>query len=722
MFTQHTASADDSKQPTHHHHILVRDNMQASFVRRLTCRTTLAAVILLAAACGHTHGEPPETALAARATQLSLLAGASSGQGYLDGARANARFSYVQGMRFDAAGNMLVADARNAVIRKIDPAGRVSTLAGTPGINGSADGTGTGARFNMPSDVATDAKGNVYVTDTGNAVIRKITPAGMVTTLAGSAGQSGAADGIGAEARFSGPSGLVADQHGNLYVADNSNQLIRKITPDGAVSTLAGTAGASGHVDGAGADARFRGPSSIAIDSAGILYVTDGDHTIRRITAGGVVSTVAGVPGISGSSDGAAASALFNGPSGITVDAAGNLTIMDGNNSTLRKIRPGGVVSTAAGSAGKVGNIDGAAAQARFKGPGRVLSDAAGNVYISDNNSAIRKVGTDGVVSTWAGATGGAGSADGVGATARFNFPNGLAIDGQHNLYVADQDNSTVRKISAAGAVTTLAGSAGVFGYMDGTGAAAQFSGVGGIAVDPMGNVYVTEFYNHTVRKISPAGVVSTLAGSAGQSGYAEGRGGQARFSSPNNAAVDAQGNVYITDYANNAIRKITPDGTVSTFAGAAESGSADGAASVARFNGPNSLAFDAHGNLWVTDAGNNTVRKITAAGVVSTVAGTAGAPGSSDGVATAARFNYPWGIAVDSRGALYVADAGNNSVRRIDHAGKVTTIIGGGVNYQNLPGRLPAGLAYPIGLAIDPASDTLYVTAPDAVFKASLK
>lgn len=691
--------------------------MQTPYLRHVTSHATLAASCLLAAACSHS-----DSAMPARVARLEVLAGSPSGQGYANGERASARFSYLQGMRFDGAGNMLVADARNAVIRKIDAAGMVSTLAGSAGLTGSADGRGAEARFYMPSDVAIDMAGNAYVTDTGNAVIRKITPAGVVTTLAGAAGQYGARDGAGPAARFSGPSGIVADRHGNLYVADTGNQSIRKIAPDGTVSTLAGTAGAGGHTDGVGAAARFSGPGSIAIDAAGVLYVTDGDHTIRRISAGGAVATVAGVAGVSGNKDGAAAGALFNGPSGIFVDQAGHVYVMDGANHTVRKISPGGMVSTLAGSPGKVGYNDGPGPLARFKGPGRVAADAVGNLYISDNNSAIRKLGADGGVSTWAGASGVAGSADGAGATARFNFPNGIAIDGQKNLYVADQDNSTVRKISASGRVSTLAGEAGMFAYADGAGAGARFSGVGGIAVDAQGNVYVTEFYNHTVRKISPGGMVSTLAGTPGQTGYTEGRGDQARFNSPNQLALDPQGNIYVTDYGNNAIRKITPAGAVSTFAGAADAGSADGAANAARFSGPNSLAFDPAGNLWLTDSGNNTVRKITPAGVVSTVAGAPGMAGAVDGMGQGARLNYPWGIAIGSKGEVYVADSGNNSVRRIDGAGNVTTIIGGAASYRNMTGKLPAGLAYPIGLAIDPGSDTLYVTMPDAVIKAVLK
>ncbi len=657
-----------------------------------------------------------------RVLALELFAGATSGQGHVDASRADARFSYPGGSAFDGAGNMFLADSRNAVIRKIDSAGNVTTIAGGVSQTGSADGSGAAARFDSPADVALDGAGNVYVADTNNSTIRKITPAGVVSTFAGSAGQVGADDGKGSAARFAGPGALVCDRHGNLYVADTYNNTIRKITPDGSVSTLAGMAGSYGHADGKGPEAQFGNPSSMAIDPDGNLVVADGTHTVRRVTPAGMVTTLAGMPWQNGNQDGAGASATFSGLSGITVDGGGNVFVFDGWSHTLRKITPAGQVSTVTGKAGTVGNVDGSAAQALLKGPARLSSDRAGNVYVSDNNSALRRVAPDGTVSTWAGRTGAAGTVDGTGNAARFSFPNGIAIDAQKNLYVADQDNQTIRKISSAGVVTTLAGSAGAYGHKDGTGAQAQFAGPGGVAVDAAGNLYVTEFNHHVVRKITPAGVVTTLAGAPGESGYADGSGAEVRFSGPNNVAVDKAGNVFVADYYNNAIRKITPAGVVSTFAGAKDAGSADGTGSAARFRYPNSMAFDAAGNMLVTDSANGTVRRITPAGVVTTIAGLAGSLGRADGSGSAARFNMPWGIAVAGSGAIYVADAGNNLVRKIDSTGRVSTVLGAVANYQNRLGAVPGGLAYPIGITIDPATDHLYLTVPDAILRASVE
>jgi streptogramin lyase len=238
----------------------------------------------------------------------------------------------------DAAGNVYVADTNNYTIRKISPDGFVTTLAGTAGSPGSADGSGAAVSFNFPAGVAVDAAGNVYVADTDNHTIRKITSAGVVTTLAGTALSQGSADGIGAAARFDYPQGVAVDA-GNVYVADRDNYTIRKITSAGVVTTLAGTAGNQGPTDGTGAAARFDYPHGVAVDAAGNVYVADTDnHAIRKISPAGVVTTLAGAASNRGSADGPGATAGFNSPYGVAVDAAGNVYVADTSNHLIRKI------------------------------------------------------------------------------------------------------------------------------------------------------------------------------------------------------------------------------------------------------------------------------------------------------------------------------------------------------------------------------------------------
>src|SRR5438094_153574 len=414
------------------------------------------------------------------------------------------------------------------------------------------NGTGSQAIFAYPYATAVDGAGNVYVADTYNYTVRKITPAGVVTTLAGLAGEDGSADGTGSYARFSYLFGIAVDGAGNVYVTDFSNT-IRKITPAGVVTTLAGTPGVHGSADGAGSAAQFWQPWGIAVDSAGIVYVADqANSTIRKITPAGVVTTIAGAAGMFGSADGSGSAARFNAPDGIAVDSSGNLYVADSGNHEIRKITPAKAVTTFAGSAttdgGGIGSSDGTGRIARFNYPNAVAVSGA-TVYVGDTyNHTIRKITSNGVVTTFAGTAGVPGSADGIGNAAQFYRPFGVAADKAGNVYVADASNSTIRKITSAGVVTTLAGTAGVIGSTDGSASAAQSFYPFAVAVDGAGNLYVADTNNYTVRKITPAGVVTTLAGLAGNHDYSDGTGSNAGFGNLFGIAADTAGTVYVAD------------------------------------------------------------------------------------------------------------------------------------------------------------------------------
>jgi sugar lactone lactonase YvrE len=320
--------------------------------------------------------------------------------------------------------------------------------------------------------------------------------------------------------------------------------------------------------------------------------------------------------------------------------------------------------TTFAGAANVTSGGDGTPGS--FNNPYAVAIDAAKNVYVADTlNNTIRKITPQRVVSTLAGVAGQFGSADGAGSAARFNFPVGVAVDGAGNVFVADSKNFTIRKITPAGVVSTFAGAAFQFGATDGPGASARFFLPYGVAVDGAGNVYVADGGNHTIRKITPDGTVSTLAGAAQQQGSVNGTGGAARFASPFGVAVDAGGNVYVADSENHAIRRITPAGVVTTVAGQLGlSGAVDGGASVARFNQPRGVALDAAGNLFVVDHGNSVIRHVATNGNVTTIIGTAGVVGEVDSVGAAARVYSPTGIAADNT-TIYIADTANNLIRR---------------------------------------------------------
>lgn len=677
----------------------------------------VAAALSVVASCDSQPQNLPDGGTGGSAPfGLELLAGSLGGRGNADGTGGAAAFDLPTSVAVDGAGNVYVADARNDTIRKITAAGVVTTFAGAAGQIGSADGTGAAARLGDPDGVAVDGAGNVYVADTFNSTIRKITPAGVVTTLAGSAGLTGGADGTGAAARFNLPEAVAVDGAGNVYVADTQNFTIRKITADGVVTTLAGSAGVGGSADGTGAAARFNNPTSVAVDSAGNVYVADrGNATIRKITPAGVVTTFAGSAGTTGQADGAGAAARFNNPAGVAVDGAGNVYVADAFNGTIRKITPAGAVTTLAGSPGTGGSTDGTGAAARFSIVTGVAVDGSGNVYVADQfNNTIRKITPAGAVTTLAGTASLFGSADGTGTAARFDGPTGVAADGNGNVYVTDA-GATIRKITPDGKVTTLAGS-GAFGGADGTGAAAQFDAPAGAAVDRSGNVYVADEGNHTIRKITPAGVVTTLAGTAGQRGSTDGTGAAARFNEPAGVAVDGAGNVFVADLANFVIRKITPAGVVTTFAGTAGMrGSVDGTGTAARFEVLTDLAIDDADNLYAADFGANVIRKITPAGVVTTLAGTADTPGSDDGVGAAARFHNPTGVAVDHTGNVYVTDTQNHTLRKITPAGVVTTVAGTAGVAGIVLGATPQ-LAFPEYLAI--VGDSIVFTDNRAVLR----
>jgi sugar lactone lactonase YvrE len=471
------------------------------------------------------------------------------------------------------------------------------------------DGPAALARFNRPTDVALDAAGNLYVADSANNVIRKITPAGEVSTFAGS-GSANYANANGSSASFNGPTGVAVDAIGNVYVADRGNYLVRKISPSGSVTTLAG-GGVPGHLDAAGTAARFEGPQAVAVDQAGNVYVADQpgpanlflSGSLRKVTAQGVVTTVAAQPA-------GGQNVTFRTYGGVAVDRDGAVH----------------VVCTVPGSLGKVCKITAAGVQTILEprpglgsigGSTGLAVDAAGSVYVSDFGT-IRKLTPDGDLVIVAGT--GINGPNGPAPLETFRRASGLALDAAGNLYVADQDDQVVRKVGAGGVVSTVAGRK-PGGFNDGPASAASFSAPSAVAVQADGSVLVADTGNHAIRRIARSGAVTTVAGT-GTAGFANGTGTGASFNQPTGIAVDGASNIYVADRGNNALRKITPAGPVTTLAGSGVAGFADAAGPQAAFNYPMHVAVDGAANVYVSDIANASIRKITPASVVSTIAG----------------------------------------------------------------------------------------------------
>ncbi len=600
------------------------------------------------------------------------------------------------GITTDTSGNLYAAIPFDNKILKITGgsispfAGSISVYAGS-GFIGSADasaGNATSATFNSPIGVMADSSGNVYVTDTTNNIVRKITSSLAVTTIAGTALRVGASDNTGERSQdgsFGHINDVVRDSIGNIYVADSDNHIIRKITPAGEFKTFAGQVGKPSFVDGLGGAAGFNYPTGLALDSAGNLYIADkSNNAIRSITPSGFVTTIP--------------SGALSGPTSLVFDSLGNLFVLDSFNDRVQKIGPGPTynVSTFAGgfnsangmtidssdnlyiadtNNGKIVQVTSGAVSSDyavgFASPMGVTIDNSGNLYVTSNGRLINKVALGGApVTTLAGQVT-TGWVDDVGAAAKFSSPTGIKYASDGYLYVADKNNFAIRKIDPVSAkVTTPLGTPRLIGTTDTIYPASTFLDQGSIVKGGDGSIYVADTYNHRILKVAPDGKSFIVLAGSGTEGQADGSGTSASFRYPQGIAIDASGTLYVADTFNHTIRQITPSGVVSTFAGTNTINDfQDGTGSTARFSYPQGIIIDSSGqNLYVADSYNHRVRNITISGAVVTTLFGNGNSGYEDGPISTAKLGYLKNLTLDlaSHNIMYVMDSGNNVIRKI--------------------------------------------------------
>lgn len=684
-----------------------------------------------------------------------------------------AGFSEPWRFTYDSAGNLYVADDTGHRIRKISPSGIITTVAGT-GVGGfeGDGGPATAAKLNLPSQVAVDKDGNLYIADFSNNRVRKVTAAtGIITTFAGNGASASMGDGgLATEASLNRVESVAIGKDGNLYITDVAGHKIRKVTmSDGKISTVVGTGtnGFSGD-GGAAVMAAISTPVDIAFDGAGDMYIAAaGNNRIRKVSASdGMITTVAGSGSSAFGGDGGPATAAgLNGPYGVAVDGAGNLYIADRGNNRIRFVRASDkTIDTLAG--GTLGfSPDGSGAiGARLGNPVGVGLDPAGKLYFSEpSNVRLRTLlastagdvtppvvtvstpAANGVFATttsplaltgtasdaggiavvrWANDRGGSGQAAG---SSSWSVPAVSLQPGTNILTITAWDSSgnassaqltvnyTAQQILLSIAGTTLTG----LGAGDGgPGIAADLSTPTGIAVDSAGNLYIADSLNRRIRKVDTTGKITAFAGtgelgSGGDGGAAV----DATMNTPVGIVIDARGNLFFSDSAASKVRKVGTDGKISTVAGSGQNfgdySGDNGPAVAAKLNGPQGLAVDAAGNLYIADRVNNRIRKVTAStGVITTVAGNGQLGFTGDGgLATQASFVFPTGVAVDSAGNLYIADQGNHRIRRVSVAdGKIATIAGTGAPGFNGDGILAKDAQINLSTPTTPSTALLFI------------
>ena len=646
--------------------------------------------------------QTPQTAY-----RITTVAGSSSiGDG---GPATAAQVGNIQGIAVDRSGNVYLSDTDHGLVRKIDTKGIITTIAG----NGSAGyggdgGPATSAALNLPYGVAVDLAGNVYIADLGNQRVRRIAPNGTITTVAGTGVKGSLGDGGLAEnAQLMSPRNVAVDAAGNLYISEFEGHRVRLVSPSGKISTVAGTGIAGFRGDGGLATtAQISYPAGLSVDRSGDIYLADsGNQRIRKIIPGGIISTVVG---------GTPSMVLLT-PVGVAVDNYGDIYVADSSDVIHEATFAGGWVAIAGnGSPGFTGD-GGPAAKAQLTAARDLAIDTSGDLFIADGIR-IREINQQGMIETVAGDGFLHSVGDGGAATqAILNQPMSAALDRFGNLYIADSGTERVRVVAPSGIISTLAGT-GIAGYNGDQipAATANLYSPMDMSTDVYGDIYIADTYNHRIREVGSGGTISTFAGTGtggeGQDGLPP---SQTQLRGPRGVCIGLNGVIYIVDTSNHRVVSVPPNGNASVIAGngTAGLGGDGGPARLAELNQPSACALDSAGDLFIADTLNHRIAKVDTSGVIATVAGTGTAGSSADGVtAIAAALDSPLGVTVDDNGDIFIADTGNNLIRRVTADGTIHTIAGNAsAGFAGDGGAaLQAELNAPAGIAMD-GSGNLY-------------
>jgi len=652
-----------------------------------------------------------QTAMAPGVYNVETVAGSALvGDG---GPATAAQIGAIQGIAVDHAGNLYLSDSDNHRIRKVAPNGIISTIAGTGVAGFSGDGgPAASAQLNTPYGLAVDLAGNVYIADMGNSRVRRVSPNGSIETYAGG-GNSGATGdgGPAAQAELLGPRNVAVDAAGNLYISEYGCNRVRRVAPDGTISTFAGT-GVAGYFGngGAAASAQLNLPAGLAVDRTGALYIADsGNQCIRKVSNGVIVTALGLSPEVS----------LFT-PVAVAVDLAGDLFVTEADTFVVYEYTAAGAWVSAAGmGAPEFAGDGGPATAAELMAPHDVTVDLAGNLDIADGVR-VRQVNGAGIIRTLAGDGFLQAVGDGGAATAAQLYqPSAVALDGAGNLFIADTGTERIRQVKPSGIISTLAGT-GVAGFNSvAAAAAAELHSPFGVALDQSGNVLIADSYNHLIREVS-GGAIATFAGTGASGTGPEGLApAQTQLRGPRGVCGDRFGNIFIVDTDNHRVLRVPPAGGVALDAagnGAPGDAGDGGSARLAQLDQPSACAVDVAGDLFIADTYSHRIREVSSNGLISTVAGTGQAGFAGDGgPATAALLNFPSGIAVDGSGSVYISDTGNNRIRVVTPDGIIHSIAGGSSNGFAGDGgpALSAFFNAPQGLYMDGSGD-LYIADTD--------